>query len=122
MNLFVQLLDSANRFKYGGEIWHHLELFQYEYCDPKYHFPDKIYPIYSKKNRIVPLPNIIARSGSWVKTSIRDYRKALKKFDDYLRYFRNSGHDTGKKNVCWPVDESGCSDLDEYFELFIEKV
>lgn len=113
---------QTNRFKYGGEIWHHLELFQYEYCDIKYHFPDKIYPIYSKKNRIVPLPNIIARSGSWVKTSIRDYRKALKKFDEYLRYSRSIGHATGNKNVWWPVFDSGDLDMDECFEVFIEKV
>ena len=88
----------------------------------KYHWPDKIYPLYSKKNRIVPLPKIIARSGSWVKTSIRDYRKALKKFDEYLRYYRSFEHATGNKNVCWPVNELGYSDLDEHFEVFIEKV
>ena len=129
----------ANKFKYGGDIWHHLEFFHYKYNDAKYgYYPDVqnvYYPdfkhgyfqeedehLVSKKVRIVPLQAIKERSGSWVKTSIRDYRKALRKFNDCKKRFEAMGKDTQRKNICYIAAPEGCRDIRAQMEVFIERV
>ena len=129
----------ANKFKYGGDIWHHLEFFHYKYNDAKYgYYPDAKNVYYrdfkhgyfqeedehlvSKKVRIVPMQAIKERSGSWVKTSIRDYRKALRKFNDCRKRFEAMGKDTQRKNICYIAAPEGCRDIRAQMEVFIERV
>lgn len=114
----------GNKFKYGGDIWHHLEFFYYEYNDSKYgRWPDPDEcPVISKKIRIVPMQDIIEHSGSWIKTSIRDYRKALKKFNDCREYYEKLGIDSNRKNICYISSPDGCDDIKAQMEVFIEKV
>ena len=129
----------ANKFKYGGDIWHHLEFFHYKYNDAKYgYYPDVNHVYYpdfkhgyfleedehlvSKKVRIVPMQAIKERSGSWVKTGIRDYRKALRKFNDCRKRFEAMGKDTQRKNICYIAAPEGCRDIRAQMEVFIEKV
>lgn len=119
-NGFLYWDGPAKNFKYGGEIWHHLEFFYYNYWDSKYGYWGIDGPSKEKKIRIVPLTEIIARNGSWVKTSIRDYRKALKKFNDCLQHFHTFRNDLTKKTICQPV--SGDYNIESCFEVFIEKV
>ena len=114
----------ANKFKYGGDIWHHLEFFHYQYNDAKYGYwpdPDEC-PVVYKKIRIVPRQDIIERSGSWIKTSIRDYRKALKKFNDCKRYYETLQIATNRKNICYISSPDECDDIRAQMEVFIEKV
>lgn len=114
----------TNKFKYGGDIWHHLEFFHYEYNDAKYGYwtdPDE-HPVVLKKIRIVPMQDIIERSGSWIKTSIRDYRKALKKFNDCRRYYETLWNCNNRKNICRITSPEDCEDIEAQMEVFIEKV
>lgn len=119
-NGFLYWDGQARNFKYGGEIWHHLEFFYYDYWDIKYGYWGVDSPSNEKKIRIVPLPEIIERNGSWIKTSMRDYRKALKKFNDCLQHFQTFRNDLTKKTICNPVSEE--DDIKSCFEVFIEKV
>ena len=122
----------ANKFKYGGDVWHHLEFFHYEYNDAKYGcrpdlenlpFVEKDeYPAVLKKIRIVPMQAIIERSGSWVKTSIRDYRKALRKFEDCRKHFEALAQETQRKTMCYITSPEGCLNIKAQMEVFIEKV
>jgi hypothetical protein len=40
---------------------------------------------------------MVERNGSWVKTTIRDYRKALNKFNNCLQHFQTFRYDLTKK-------------------------
>lgn len=114
----------ANKFKYGGDIWHHLEFFHYEYNDAKYgRWPDpRECHVVMKKIRIIPVQDIIERSGSWVKTSIRDYRKALKKFNDCKWHYDTLEINAKRKNHCYTTTPEGVYDIESMMEVFIEKV
>lgn len=118
-----------HKFKYGGDIWHHLECYRYVVYkyDSIYHLPKDCVSRVEKVIRIVEERDIIARSGTWVKTSMRTYRKALKKYTDYLRnygFLRGITSDTVAerrlKNDCLSTGIDGREKA--FFEVYVEKL
>lgn len=126
---YAYTYGNPNKFKYSGNIWHHLETFTYT-----------IYELESENSlrridgsevtktiRIVDEADIIDRSGTWVKTSMRTYRKALKKYNDYLRYYSWGNSRTSytvlhrrSRYKCFAAQS--CGEEYAYLEVYIEKL
>lgn len=94
-NHYAGYYKRPKKFTYTGPIWHHLK-------------------------EVTPKKEIIAESGSWIKTSFKSYVKALHKqdtkerFDSYIQYYR--GKTSGDPHTfinCF------CKD---WYEVFIERI
>ena len=75
---------SPHFFNFSGEIWHHLEFFEFWFeinCDME----DERNGM--RKIRLIPDEEVLERNGSWVKTSMRAYRCALYKYVNHIRYY-----------------------------------
>jgi hypothetical protein len=97
---YVRYLKPPKVIKYKGDIWHHLE----NYVEEK---------------------DVIMKSGSWIKTNMKTYEKAYKKFDaterfnSLIEWKGNRLITTNFKGI--PCRATSCYDKDTY-EVFIEKI
>lgn len=126
---YAYTYGNPNKFKYSGNIWHHLETFTYTIMEIE--SENSLRCIdgsqITKTIRIVDETDIIDRSGTWVKTSMRTYRKALKKYNDYLRHYSWRNNRAGysvlhrrRKYECFAAQS--CGEEYAYYEVYIEKV
>lgn len=90
--LYVTVWTNRHKFEYGGEIWHHLG----EYVDHK---------------------DILSESGSWVKTDIDAYAKALKQSDANERFDSSKGRYTTGDRSRYKTYYA-----QDHYEVFIEKL
>ena len=107
--------ERPKHFCYAGDLWHHLEFFKYEQCNT-----DDENWVY-KKIRLVPEDEVMDRCGDWVKTSMRTYRRALYKYNNFLRYYTQNYWCSPKnleRNKKYWINH----DDEEFLEVFIEKL
>ena len=110
--------EKPNYFNFSGEIWHHLEFFEYSQgsgIDTK----DERWE--DKRIRLVPEAEVLDRCGSWIKTNMRTYRRALHKYSNHLKYYcRNywSSPKTLERNSRYYI----AHDWEEVLEVYIEKL
>lgn len=127
---YVYTYGNPNKFKYSGNIWHHLEMFTYtvvKYDTDNCIHNDEKQTRRTKSIRLVDESEIIDRNGTWVKTSMRSYRNALKKYNNYLKYFgwmnvtvSNAIVNRRQKYSCLVEEING--EEYAYFEVYIEKL
>ena len=126
---FAYTYGNPNKFKFSGDIWHHLETFTYTVMERESEDGWRLIDgsEVTKKIRIVGESDIIDRSGTWVKTSMRTYRKALKKYNDYLRHYAfinvGASHSVLQRRRKYKCI-AGMIGGEEYayFEVYIEKL
>lgn len=119
-NHFVIYSPKPKKFNYSGLIWHHLDGY---YKTEHPWDPDK--NCFSRDTsdfkQIVPDKDILGRKGSWIKTTMKVYLKALKKMttvDRWYLYFKGSSKENRHGNPhTHPLQFSK-----DDFEVFIEKV
>lgn len=126
---YAYTYGNPNKFRYSGDIWHHLETYSYvvSQYESECGWSLKEGTDKEKTIRIVDESDIIDRSGTWVKTSMRTYRKALKKYNDYLRHYtwlnRRASDKVLKRRrmyECFANQVDG--EERAYFEVYIEKL
>jgi hypothetical protein len=120
--------DRLRTFSYGGNIWHHLE-----FTNNWHHWiktDDGIketmlsdYSYHDKKiKRLVKTEDIIRRSGSWILTDMRTYKKALEKAEHIAKYEEFMRLKAKGEVEGFPMGLPKREILPTLFEVFIEKV
>ena len=108
-------------FSYSGLVWHHLENFYYTLIDPQDGSNGDIRSI-----RLVRQADVLDRSGSWVKTTMRVYREALRRHEACVRHYHKA-QPTASPAVHERRQRTECSanievEAEHYYEVFIERV
>ena len=110
--------EKPTYFSYSGEIWHHLEFFEYSKCIDMNHFGERWI---DGQVRLVKEAEVIDRCGSWIKTSMRTYRYALQRYSNLCKFYC-------KKYWCSPKALERYErynialDAEEALEVYIEKL
>lgn len=116
---YLYTYGNPNYFDFSGDIWHHLEYFEYAFIVYNGYDTEKWE---QRKIRLVPEEEVLDRCGSWVKTNMRTYRRVLRKYHNMIRFY-------GKNYWCSPKilerqkNFAIGSDWDDgVFEVYIEKI
>ena len=102
-------------FEYKGLIWSHLEFFEI------WRSGDVEWVEITKRKRVIDSNDIIKRSGSWVLTDFKTYKRALKKYASMARfeYLRIEKH--SNKEALDPFS-GGRYEFKYLFEVYIESI
>ena len=117
---------KPTKFEYKGDIWHHLE-----WTDPRYYYQSH-YPgrneydpdLNNKYKHLVRPEDVIRRSGSWIFTDMKTYKKALTqalnifKYTVFMEGKRKYNEHVGGRPGGVPNNQYSWDD----YEVFIEKV
>lgn len=105
-------------FEYTGLIWSHLEYFNIWRGDLSKN-EEKI----EKRKRVIDSNDIIKRSGSWILTDFKTYKRALKKYASlaHFEYLRTEMH-SDKENLNPFSPWIGPFHYKKYFEVYIESI
>ncbi len=105
--LFYLVVENPPKvFDYNGNIWSHIDSY---YMGKHKH---------EKEKAIIKPKDILARSGSWVLTSIKTYQNALKTYISWIRYDLSSQSNKYSNRGNFPLS----SFSKDEFEVFIESI
>lgn len=113
--------EKPSFFNYAGDIWHHLELFEYKFIKD---IDTKDETCSVRRIRLVPEEEILDRRGSWIKTSMRTYKKAFDKYRNFEKYYLSGYWSSPKiqeRNEKNDIDD-GFIEENQVMEVFIEKL
>ena len=120
--------DRLRTFSYGGNIWHHLEFTNnwLHWIRTDDGIKETMLSDYSnldrKVKRLVKTEDIIRRSGSWILTDMRTYKKALEKAEHIAKYEEFMRLKAKGEVEGFPMGLPKREILPTLFEVFIEKV
>ena len=127
------IMKETNRlgtFSYGGNIWHHLEFTNNWYYWKRTDDGIKESMLYGdvydkldrKVKRLVKTEDIIRRSGSWILTDMRTYKKALEKTVNVAKYEKFMKLKAKGEVEGFPMGLPKREINPTLFEVYIEKV
>lgn len=109
LKYFIVVQNPPAIFEYTGNIWSHIGM----YCVRRGDFTSSE----SKEKTIIKDCDILKKSGSWVLTDIKTYKKAL---ETYVRWMKYDGskenHFSNRGNS--PIENISKDEL----EVFIESI
>lgn len=114
---------KPTKFEYNGNIWHHLELAYPSECYCPHDWEGKR----KKYKHLVRPEDIIRKSGCWILTDMKTYKKAyiqavhIYKYDGYMRQKRDNAGNAAMIEGRFGGVPNNQYDWDE-FEVYIEKV